>query len=749
MNFLNRLPKSGALVIIIATLLHSQMECSAQKAFTQYVNPFIGTENGGNVFLGAAVPFGMVKLGPDCGKNDNNSGYYKEGNINGFSHTHVSGTGGGAKYGNILIMPTTGKVLFENIGSLRSNEISAPGYYAVSLDRYQVKAALTATHSVGLHSYTFPAKTSGNILVDAGHFLEFGKDWGESQEFVGSEINIVSDREVSGYSRVRGGWNKGGAYTVYFYIVFDTPFDKCGTWNNGVLFDNIRKQADVGNKTGAYFTFKPKSNNNIRAKVGISFLSEGKARWNIEKETSGWDVDAVRKQATDSWNKQLEKIKVTGGNENYKTMLYSALYHSMLMPTNKTGENPLWKSNEPYYDDYYAIWDTYRTTNPLLTIIDPDVQRDMIRSMIDIYRFDGYMPDARSGNVNGRTQGGSNCDIVIADAFVKGLKGIDYATAFKAMIKNAEVPPGGDERKEGRGGIQDYNTLGYVSTDYERAGTRTVEYAACDYAIATLAKGLGETTLYEKYLKRSSNWKNLWRNVESFGANGFIWPKKKDGTWDENFNTLQPGSWNDFFYESQSWELSLYVPHDPTGLIEMCGGAEAFESRLDTFFEKSKTNDLGWMDFYNVNNEPGFMTPLLYNYIGKPEKSNERIRQILDKYFSATRGGLPGNDDSGAMSSWLAFQLMGFYPVAGQDIYLITAPHFTKIALQLEKEKTFEITAKNWSLKNIYVQSAMLNGKPFNQSWFRHADIKDGGKLELVMGEKISAWAAGNPPPSM
>jgi predicted alpha-1,2-mannosidase len=646
-------------------------------------------------------------------------------------------------------MPTTGKVQFENIGSLRSNEICVPGYYAVSLDRYKIKAALTATHSVGLHSYTFPAKTKGNILVDAGHFLEFGKDWGESQEFVGSEINIDSDREVSGYSRVRGGWNKGGAYTVYFHLIFDTPFDQCGTWSNGVLFDKIRTQPDVGNKTGAYFTFKPKPNNNIKVKVGISFVSSGKAKLNVEKETSGWDFNAVRKQADDSWNEQLEKIKVAGGNENYKTMLYSALYHSMLMPTNKTGENSLWKTNEPYYDDYYAIWDTYRTTHPLLTIINPAIQRDMIRSMIDIYRFDGYMPDARSGNVNGRTQGGSNCDIVIADAFVKGLKGIDYATAFKAMIKNAEVPPGGNEQKEGRGGIPDYNTLGYVSTDYERAGTRTVEYAACDYAIATLAKGLGENDLYEKYLKRSSNWKNLWRPVESFGAKGFIWPKKKNGTWDENFNTLQPGSWNDFFYESQSWELSLCVPHDPSGLIEMCGGAKAFENRLDTFFEKSKTNDRGWMDFYNVNNEPGFMTPLLYNYIGKPEKSNERIRQILDKYFSATRGGLPGNDDSGAMSSWLAFQLMGFYPVAGQDIYLITAPQFSKIAVQLEKQKTFEITAKNWSLKNIYVQSAILNGRPIYQSWFRHADIKDGGKLELVMGEKKSAWATGNPPPSM
>jgi predicted alpha-1,2-mannosidase len=414
------------------------------------------------------------------------------------------------------------------------------------------------------------------------------------------------------------------------------------------------------------------------------------------------------------------------------------------MPTNKTGENPLWKSDEPYYDDLYAIWDTYRTTHPLLTLISSDIQRDMVRSMIDIYRYEGYMPDARSGNVTGRTQGGSNNDIIIADAFVKGLKGIDYETAFQAMIKNAEVPPGGNEQKEGRGGIPDYNSLGYVSTSYERAGTRTVEYSACDFAIATVAKGFGKNDLYEKYLKRASNWKNLWRPVESYGAKGFIWPRKKDGTWEEKFSTLQPGSWSDFFYESQSWELSFYVPHDVAELVKMCGGPKAFESRLDTFFVKSKPNERGWMDFYNVNNEPGFMTPMLYNYIGKPAKSNAQVRQIIGKYFSSGRDGLPGNDDSGAMSSWLAFHLMGFYPAAGQDLYMIAAPYFEQTTVSLGDGKQLTVIARNLNTKNKFIQSAKLNGQKIDRCWFRHSEIINGATLELIMGETPSDWGTSN-----
>ena len=738
--------KSYFVSLFLAGIIMSPVFCQSQSNLTQFVDPFIGTENGGNVFLGAAVPFGMVKAGPDCGNNDNNSGYYRDQNINGFSHTHVSGSGGGAKYGNILVMSESGELQINQFSSARTDEVAKAGYYSAFLSRYNIKAELTASSGCGFHRYTFPGGQTRHILIDAGYFLEIGKEWGESQEFVGSEIRILSNHEIEGYSRIRGGWNKGGAYTVYFYAVFDQNSTNSGTWKNGKLQKGVLDQPDSGEKTGAFLSFDQASGNTVQVKVGISFVSVGKAKLNVSTEIPGWNFDAVHNQAEKAWNSELEKIKVEGGNDESKKMLYTAIYHSMLMPVNRTGENPIWKSDEPYYDDLYAIWDTYRTTHPLMTLINPEIQHDMVRSMIDIYRHEGYMPDARSGNVTGRTQGGSNSDLIIADAFVKGLKGIDYETAFQAMIKNAEVPPGGNEQKEGRGGIPDYNSLGYVSTDYERAGTRTVEYSACDYAIATVAKGLGKTELYEKYLKRSSNWKNLWRPVESYGAKGFIWPRKKDGSWEEKFNTLQPGSWSDFFYESQSWELSFYVPHDVAGLIEMCGGPKAFESRLDTFFLKSKPNDSGWMDFYNVNNEPGFLTPTLYNYIEKPAKSNVRVRQIISKYFNAGRSGLPGNDDSGAMSSWLIFQMMGFYPVAGQDLYLIAAPYFEKTRISLGHGKQLTIVALNLSEKNKFIQSARMNGFPIDRAWFRHSEINEEATLELTMGDEPKNWALMNLP---
>jgi predicted alpha-1,2-mannosidase len=420
-------------------------------------------------------------------------------------------------------------------------------------------------------------------------------------------------------------------------------------------------------------------------------------------------------------------------------MFYTALYHSMLMPVNKTGENSRWTSDTPYYDDYYAIWDTYRCLHPLLTLIQPAVQRDMLNSLLDIYRHDNYLPDARSGDGNGVTQGGSNADILMADAFEKGLRGVDYETALKAMIKDAEVPPGGNERKEGRGGIPDYNTLGYVSLDYERSGTRTVEYAADDYAIALLAKGLHRDSLYEKYLKRSSNWKNLWRPAEDHGATGFIWPRKKNGSWLENFSALQDGSWRDPFYESHSWEISFYVPQNIDGLIAITGGKDAFRRRLDTFFLNG---------YYNVNNEPGFLTPVLYNWIGRPDLTAQRVCEIVRTKYNAGRAGLPGNDDSGAMSSWLVFQLLGFFPVAGQDLYAIASPHFKRAVIRLENGKDLVLTANNVSDLNIFVQSVKLNGRPIDRTWFRHTEISGGGTLEFDMGSSPGSWGTKSSPVS-
>ncbi|HUX58901.1 MAG TPA: glycoside hydrolase family 92 protein, partial [Bacteroidales bacterium] len=312
---------------------------------------------------------------------------------------------------------------------------------------------------------------------------------------------------------------------------------------------------------------------------------------------------------------------------------------------------------------------------------------------------------------------------------------------------------GGDERKEGRGGLTDYKTLGFVSNDYERAGSRTVEYANNDYAVSVVAKSLGKMDLYKKYRRRASNWENLWNSkIESLGAKGFIWPRFKDKTWESqnNFTTLKAGSWPDFFYESNSWELSFYVPQDVKKLIEKCGGVEAFDSRLDTFFTHSVKNKDAQLGLFQVANEPGFLVPNLYNYINKPDKSAALVRKILAKFYNTSRSGIPGNDDSGSMSSWFIFQALGFYPNTGQDVYLVSSPIFKEVTIHLENGNNLFIKAQDASPENIYIQSATLNGKPLNQCWFKHTEIMNGGTLSFIMGNKPSGWSSsGQLPPSI
>lgn len=710
---------------------------NAQSDLAQYVDPFIGVDGGGNVFPGACVPFGMVKVGPDCGNKDWNAGWDRDGNIHGFSNVHVSGTGGGCKYGNVLFAPITGELDTHNYSSPRKNENAALGLYEVELSRYNTSARLTALQHSAMHEYTFPAGDDSKIIIDLGSFLASH----ERQYFVGSEVRILSNTEIEGYTRIRGGWNIGEPYTVYFYAQFDTPAAEYGTWKSHKQMPGEKVQYDTNEMTGAYFTYHTQAGQKVTAKIGISYLSTGKARMNAAEMTS-WDFDTVRGECVKQWEKILNKVVVKGTDEQ-KKIFYTALYHAYLQPVDKTGENSKWASDEPYYDDFYCIWDTFRATHPLFTLLTPTKQADMLRSLLDIYKHDGYMPDGRSGDDNGRVQGGSNSDILFADAYVKGLKGIDYELALEAMIKNAEVAPGDDERKEGRGGITDYNTKGYVSTRHERAGTRTMEYANCDYAIATLAKGLKKKDLAEKYLLRSHNWQNIWNpNIESLGFKGFIWPRLENGSWmnEDDYSVFQGGTWPDFLYETFSWEMSFYVPHDMKSLIEKCGGKEQFTRRLDTYFTHERWDQRWFMGLFQISNEPGFLTPTLYNYVGRPDRTAEIVRQTLRERYNSTKEGIPGNDDSGSMSAWYVFHSLGFYPNAGQNLYLISSPTFEEASIYLENGKTLLIKAKRASEKNIYVQSVKLNGEPLDDCFFRHTDIANGGILEFVMGSKPSKW---------
>jgi predicted alpha-1,2-mannosidase len=443
-----------------------------------------------------------------------------------------------------------------------------------------------------------------------------------------------------------------------------------------------------------------------------------------------------------AWNKALGTVEISGETREQAQIFYTALYHTMLMPVDRSGENPLWKSDEPYYDDYYAIWDIFRSSGPLLTLIAPERQTGIVRSLVDIYRHESWLPDARSGNFNGRTQGGSNAEFMITDAWLKGLKGIDWETAYAAEVHDAEVAPA-DHFKEGRGGLEDWHKLGYVSVEgSDRSGSVHMEYAADDFEIALLAKGLGKTADYEKYLARSGNWKNLWdSSFSEAGFTGFIRPRHRDGSWLKPFTAMDSCSWRgDTFYEGNSWTYSTFVPQDVASLIEKSGGKEQFVRRLDAFFAVPGR--------YDVGNEPGFLAPYLYNWAGRPDKTAEHVRAIIAKSYHAGRNGLPGNDDSGAMSSWFAFGQMGIYPNAGQDVYLIGSPAYPRTTLHLGDGKEFTIEARNVSAENLYVVSAELNGKPLDRAWLRHAEIAAGGRLVLTMARTRGHWAEGEVPPS-
>ena len=733
---------SLAAALLASTLL--SLSAGAQKSVSDYthnVDPFIGVDWGGNTFIGSAIPFGMVKLGPDMETFDNREsgfGYSSHGVILGFSHLHLSGAQG--KYGNILIAPVTGPLSPADIRTPRTNEVAKVGYYAAHLTRYDVQAELTSSRRVGFHRYTFPTSDQAHLTLNIAHALDIGPG-SESQRFLGAELHLPSNHEAEGVARFAGGWNKGGEYKVYYYLDLNTPASSTQTWTGTTLTD-VKDATVIGSKAiGASFNYKTHAGQVVQVKVGISFISAAQARQNVQEEIPGWNFALVHAAAVADWNRELSKLNLAGETDVQRRELYTAMYHIMLMPTDRTGENPDWHSSEPYYDDYYAVWDTYRSSSPLLTLISPDRQRDIVRSLIDIYRHTGYMPDARSGNDNGRTQGGSNANVVVTDAYLKGLTGIDYETAFAAMVKDTEVPPE-NTQKEGRGGLKDYNERGFVTLADERSGSRTVEYAYDDFAISELACALGKSREAALYAGRSNNFENLWdKDMTVQGFKGFLRPRKPDGSWAEPYLTVR-GTWPDFMYEGDIWTYSLYAPQNMRLLIEMAGGDDLFNRRLDFIFARGH---------FDITNEPGFLMPVLYNYAGRPDKSADVVHLLLEKAFTDSRAGIPGNDDSGAMSSWLIFQTLGIYPVAGQDVYLISTPSIPDASLTLGNGRKLRIVARNLDHAglNRYIQTATLNGVDLPKSWFHHAQIKDGATLVFTMGSAPSAWGTTMPPPSM
>jgi predicted alpha-1,2-mannosidase len=746
-----RLPPSlssmlGALAIALAS---APFAATAEPDPVTLANPLVGTAvYGGGMYPGAALPGSMVKLSPDT-TNPSTAGYAPDQPILGFSHTHIGGTGGKAFGGQIRVRPQSGTLNVTPAASGKSGETASPGYYAVTLTEDQVRAELTVTERAGFHRYTFPAARPARVLIDASSFINnTGADPAGYPS--ATTARWISDREIEGSSGIVAGY-ANMRYTVHFVAVFDQPALTRGAWLGGVSQPGTHTVTG-GEKqpAGLYGEFNPGSVVNVR--IGISYTSIALARQNLAAAT-GLDFDAIRTRAESLWRAHFSTIAVEGGTDAQRRQFYTALYHTVLAPTDVTGDNAGWAADDqPVYWDIYTLWDTFRTTNPLLILIKPELQAKKIRSLLAVYQKTGWLPDAWVYSRNGiAAQGGTHADHVIAEAIIKDLQGFDRDLAYAAIRKNAtQTDPGADKTYISKGRFAPYLTDGYVPVNtykspssggvtnvYSSGVSRTLEYAYNDYSISLAAAALGKTADATLFRERSLNAYKLFHPDTKF-----FWGKTADGQWIPDADpALVTLGWTHAFYEGSAWQYRFTVPRDMQGLINRLGGPAPFLATLDEYFDRN----LHWQ-----GNEPCFLTPWLHGYAGRPDKNVDRVQAIMAKNFKVATGGYPGDEDVGAMSAWYIFAAMGFYPNAGQDLYLLGSPVFSKVTLRLgQTGQNFVVSAPGLSPTNKYVQSATLNGQPWNQAWFRHGDIVNGAELVLTMGAQPSAWGTLTPPPSI
>jgi predicted alpha-1,2-mannosidase len=570
-------------------------------------------------------------------------------------------------------MPAVGNVS-NPLSDLSQGRASADqgsvGYYKSSLAN-GVTVELAATQHAGLYQYTFPSTPS--IVVDVSHVLPSFRGLGWEQHYSGGSFNYFRDGHYEGFGIYNNGWNLSPDWTIYFCGRFSqTPTSIRTFKGTGTTLEAYNSSASVSGteRLGSVFTF---AGRNVTSRVGASFISSSQACRNLDIEIpQGTSLQSLVSTAKANWNTEVfSKIQVSSANTSNASntsdlqLLYSSLYGMFLIPSNKTNENPKWNSSEPYYDDVFTLWDTHRCHTSLFHILSPTHYEDFIRSLIDIWRHDGFMPDARSSNFNGRVQGGSNADNVLADAYVKGVRGaINWGDGFSAMRTDAEVTPPNNfdpkapdsSTKEGRGALPDWLQYGYITPKFSRAVSRAVEYSTNDFALHQVAKGLGKMDNANKYLNRSRNWRNHWNPAASSnGHSGFVVPRLSNGSFVPQ-DPLSCGGcyWGDAYYEDSPWVYSLNAIHDVNTLKARSGGDDKFVDRVNKLWD---------LDIFNAGNEPGFTSPYLYNFVpGKQHVSVERSREI-GKLYNAGMSGLPGNSDAGAMESNVLWQMIGLWPV--------------------------------------------------------------------------------------
>ena len=697
-----------------------------------YVDPFIGVDGAGNTLCGPYLPFSLVRLGPDTIRPHKTNGYNSKLPIMRFSHTHVSGTGGGGRYGNAAVTPFCGPVRTGIDPYDREDEQAAPGYYKVLLKPAGILAELTVTPRSGLHRYTFPAGRNACLMLDACSVLQ--RDFRGAVQCDGGFFEWITETEAVGRGDFHGGWGHDFPYSVFFYARFaQKPLKRHvanihdihpGTFTQGQGSKGI---AEFGTDAGT-----------VELRVGISFVSVANARAAFENELPAASFDEVRAAAENTWERMLSRIKVEGGTEEQRKLFYTFFTRLVCMPTDLgvDDENPAWKSGVRHFWDYYCLWDSVRNANSLLTLIDEQMEVDQLNCLLDIAEHIGWLPDAWIAGHSAQIQGGSSADILFNEAHLKGLPGIDYERALQFMRKNNEVESP-DPLLYGRY-LAEYRDKGYLTTNVPKnCVSKHMEYSYQDWCISSLAGRLGYRDVAENYLESSRKLWNLWsEDIEHFA------PRNPDGSWVERFDPMKcrPDSWNDpYFYEGPSMRWTFSTHHDFGGLVARRGGKQAFAGKLNALLEAG----------YTFNNETSMHVPYTFIYAGRPDLTAKWIWHLISTRYSTARNGLPDNEDMGSHSAYYMCSSMGLYPLMGQDIYWLTTPFFERVEFKVGGlGHALVIEAPGVNAEKRYIVSATLNGRPLERAWIKHAEIAQGGVLHFECAERPGEWGQATPPPS-
>lgn len=704
---------------------------SGKYSPVDYVDPFIGTGFHGHTYPGATVPFGAVQLSPDtrAGNWDACAGYhYDDTTLKGFSHTHLSGTGC-IDLGDILFRPTTLKpdLTAESIcrpaNFSHKDERASAGYYSVILKDEGIKAELTATTHTGMHRYTFPSGKPVTIIVDLAHLLD-------NEYIYEAELERTTSNEIVGMRRTRG-WTDN--QYVYFVAQFSEPFQTVEFVQDKKIVSAETKQ--VGTDLQAILTFADKDGEPIIAKVGLSLVSVDNARKNLAEEVKDFNFDAVCAAARNDWEQALSSITVEGGGTDDLKNFYTAIYHAMVVPNVVSDVNGEYRRHNMQIGQLpkgkmqystFSLWDTFRAWNPLMTLIDTALVNNMVNSYLDIYDASGELPIWPLSAVETGTMIGYHSVSVIADAYLKGIRGFDAEKALDAMKVSSE---------KNKKGADYYIKYGFIPSNIKKESISCLlEFAYDDWCIARMAQEMGKEDVYRKYIERSQNYINVFD-----GSTKFFRGKRMDGNWETSFNPFEVGR---SYTEATAWQYRFSVPYDVNGMVQLFGGKEKFITALDSIFiaDPNVHGDLaditGLIGQYAHGNEPSHHIAYLYDYVGQPWKTQEMTRHLLDEMYQPTPGGISGNEDCGQMSAWYILSGLGIYSVCpGSNEFALTTPLFEKAVLKLANGKRLTLLA-NDPKKNIYIHKVELNGKQIDTNFITYAQLMEGGELRFTLSDK-------------